>query len=35
MRAALEAAAGTDARIDFFTDPLSAPWVGFPITRYS
>ena len=26
MRAALEAAAGADARIDFFTDPLAAPW---------
>jgi type 1 glutamine amidotransferase len=26
MRAALEAAAGTDARIDFFTDPLAVPW---------
>jgi type 1 glutamine amidotransferase len=26
MRAALEAAAGADARIDFFTDPLTAPW---------
>jgi type 1 glutamine amidotransferase len=26
MRAALEAAAGSDARIDFFTDPLAAPW---------
>lgn len=26
MRAALEAAAGADARIDFFTDPLVAPW---------
>ncbi|MCX7028845.1 MAG: ThuA domain-containing protein [Spirochaetes bacterium] len=26
MRAALEAAAGADVRIDFFTDPLAVPW---------
>lgn len=26
MRAALEAAAGADARVDFFVDPLAAPW---------
>jgi uncharacterized protein len=26
MRAALEAAAGADARIDFYTDPLAVPW---------
>jgi hypothetical protein len=26
MRAAREAAAGSDARIDFFNDPLAAPW---------
>jgi type 1 glutamine amidotransferase len=26
LRAALEAVAGADARIDFFTDPLAAPW---------
>jgi uncharacterized protein len=26
MRAALEATAGSDARIDFFADPLAAPW---------
>jgi type 1 glutamine amidotransferase len=30
MRAALEMAAGADVRIDFFADPLAAPWERLP-----